>query len=46
MPLGQCFELGRLWYEGRLDIEWQPKTRELMASIFERVGLTSEFWRV
>lgn len=46
MPLRQCVEFGRLWYEGRLDVDWQPKTTELMKSIFERVGLTGDFWRV
>jgi hypothetical protein len=46
MPVQQCFELGRLWYQGRLDIDWQPKTKELMTSIFARVGLTDEFWRI
>jgi hypothetical protein len=46
MPVQQCFELGRLWYQGRLDIDWQPKTKELMTSIFASVGLTDEFWRV
>ena len=46
MPVRQCFELGRLWYEGRLDPDWQPKTAERMTSIFQRVGLTDEFWKV
>jgi hypothetical protein len=46
MPLRQCFELGRLWYDGRLDIDWQPKTRERMTSIFERVSLAGDFWQV
>jgi hypothetical protein len=46
MPVQQWFELGRLWYQGRLDIDWQPKTEQLMASIFQRVGLTGEFWRI
>jgi hypothetical protein len=46
MPVQQCFELGRLWYQGRLDIDWQPKTKELMTAIFANVGLTDEFWRI
>jgi hypothetical protein len=46
MPARQCVELGRLWYEGRLELSWQPKTREVMTSIFQRVGLTESFWDV
>jgi hypothetical protein len=46
MPVRQCFELGRLWYEGRLDIDWQPKTKERMSTIFQHVGRTDDFWRV
>ena len=46
MPVRQCFELGRLWYEGRLGIDWQPKTKVRMSSIFQQVGLTDDFWRV
>lgn len=44
--LETAWELGKLWYEDRLSLEWSPKTPETMEAIFEKVGLTGEFWSV
>jgi hypothetical protein len=44
IPVEQCFRLGKAWYEGRLDLAWRPKSAEEVAAIFDKVGLTGDFW--
>jgi hypothetical protein len=46
VSLRQCFELGRLWYEHRLDFDWKPKTAATMRTLFQRVGLDGAFWDI
>ena len=46
MSARTAWELGRVWYADRLREDWAPKTAEVMEAIFEKVGLTGEFWRV
>ena len=46
MPLATAWKLGKLWYHDRLDLDWKPKTPEVMRAIFDDCGLTSEFWNI
>ena len=36
----------RDWYGDRLDPDWRPRTRDESQAIFERHGLTGDFWRL
>jgi hypothetical protein len=38
------YDLGRDWYAGRLDTDWQPATAVESQALFARHGLTGEFW--
>jgi hypothetical protein len=38
------FELSMDWYEGRMDVDWQPFTPEQAESLFAKHGLTGRFW--
>lgn len=46
VPLAQCFELGKLWYRGRLNPEWRRGSVESMQATFAAVGLTDAFWKI
>jgi hypothetical protein len=46
LPIVQCFELGRRWYEGRLRADWRRPTVDVMEAILREVGLTAPFWRL
>lgn len=45
MPLSQCWELGKAWYAGRLDLDWQIRTEAETQALLERVGLHDSFWQ-
>jgi hypothetical protein len=38
--------LGALWYEGRLERDWRPRTNTETNALFARLNLTSSFWNV
>lgn len=40
------YNLSKDWYRGRMDEDWDPPAPEEVQSIFERHGLTGDFWRV
>lgn len=44
MALDQCWRLARLWYRGRMDVDWERPGIDRMEEIFEEVGLTGPFW--
>ena len=44
MSMRQCWHLARLWYDGRLALEWQRPTVDRMEEIFAEVGLVGPFW--
>jgi hypothetical protein len=46
MPIDQCHALAKVWYEGRLDGAWRPRSIDEKQAILERVGLVSPFWRL
>lgn len=52
VPLGamltvkQQWELARVWYSDRLSPGWRRRTAEEAESVFERIGLTGDFWRL
>ena len=39
-------ELAYAWWDTRLKPDWRPRTRDENQAIFERLGLTGEFWRL
>ncbi|MEE2877318.1 MAG: hypothetical protein VX822_06020 [Candidatus Neomarinimicrobiota bacterium] len=46
MTLETCWALSKIWYPDRLDPDWNPKTVEMIKSLFDEVGLEGEFWNV
>ncbi|HKK08178.1 MAG TPA: hypothetical protein VKA44_04775 [Gemmatimonadota bacterium] len=46
VPAGRCFELGRRWYRGRLERDWERPSKEAMEAMFESAGLTGPFWEL
>jgi hypothetical protein len=46
MSLDQCWRLSQEWYPGRLKPDWRRMNAPEMQAMFERIGLTGEFWRV
>ena len=46
MPLEQVWRLARVWYEGRSDENWTPRTPAAAEAILAGVGLTGDFWRL
>ena len=44
LTVEQGWELGRIWYQGRLDAGWRPLPVEEKQKIFHDVGLRGPFW--
>jgi hypothetical protein len=44
MTVPQAWELSQLWYGTRLDPDFRRPTVAEARAIFERVGLTTDFW--
>jgi hypothetical protein len=45
LTVEQVWELSKLWYQDRLSPEFRGRTIEEAHQIFEKLGLTSNFWR-
>ena len=43
LPIQQVWELAQIWYGNYLDTDFKRKTKEIAESMFEQVGLTSNF---
>jgi len=46
VPTQQFWSLARVWYEGRLELEWSPRSVSDAQTLLESVGLTGDFWRL
>jgi hypothetical protein len=46
VPLDRVIALGRAWYGRHLDETWRKWTTREAQDIFDRVGLTGDFWRL
>ncbi len=46
MSVERCWELGRRWYDDRLDPEWRRRTPAERQAILHDVGLTGPFWQI
>ena len=46
MSAHQCWHLARLWYQGRMDLDWDRPAPEDLEAIFREVGLPEPFWSV
>ncbi len=52
MPLGQIlsldhiWQLSQYWYADRMLLQYPKRTAVMVAEIFEKVGLTGEFWQL
>jgi hypothetical protein len=46
VPMRQVLDLGRAWYGRHLAIDWVKHTPKEAQAIFEKVGLTGDFWRL
>ena len=38
------YDLGCIWYAGRMELDWEPYTAAEAQAKFEAVGLVSDFW--
>jgi hypothetical protein len=46
LTLAQGWKLAQLWYGDRLDPQWRSKTVTEAESVFRRVGLVGQFWKL
>lgn len=46
LTLEKVWELSKIWYGNYLEDNWTRKTPEYAESLFEKVGLTSDFWKL
>ena len=46
IPVATLSDLAYAWWDDRIAADWQPHTRDENQAILERLGLTSEFWRL
>ena len=46
VPIPRLRAMAADWYGDRLDPDWRPRTRDESQAIFERHGLTGEFWKL
>lgn len=46
LTMRQAWDLARLWYGNALSPDWRRKTAHEAEELFERLGLTGDFWRV
>ncbi|NNM03730.1 MAG: hypothetical protein HKO65_01405, partial [Gemmatimonadetes bacterium] len=44
VPLGQCWELAKRWYEGREELGWVRESPYEVLEVFRGVGLHGPFW--
>jgi hypothetical protein len=44
MSPADLHRLGKHWFEGRLEMDWKPRDRELSQQILSDAGLTGSFW--
>jgi hypothetical protein len=42
----QAWDLSQQWYGNRLEPDFRRPTNDEAQAIFERVGLTGDFWRL
>ncbi len=42
--MDQCWQLAKLWYAGREEIDWIRGSAEETLDIFRQVGLHGSFW--
>ena len=46
MTVEQQWRLANLWYRDRLSNEWQRRSPDEAQAVFERCGLTGDFWKL
>jgi hypothetical protein len=46
ISVAKLSELGHAWYADRLQPDWRPHTRDQNQELLDRLGLTSDFWRL
>ncbi len=46
LSIEQCWQLAERWYEGRMNPEWNLRSRFEAGAIFREVGLTDSFWNL
>lgn len=46
LTVTKVWELSKIWYGNYLDDTWTRKTPEYAESLFQKVGLTGDFWKL
>jgi Alkylmercury lyase len=46
LSLAQGWRLAQLWYGDRLSPQWNPMSAEQAESVFQKVRLVGEFWKL
>ncbi len=46
ISVAKLSELAHAWLGDRFSPSWQPRTPEQSQAIFDRLGLTGDFWRL
>jgi len=46
LSLDQIWRLSQRWYTGRQNPGWRRMTADEMSALFDRLGLTGDFWKL
>ncbi len=46
IPVTTLSDLAHRWWDDRLSRDWRPHTRDHNQAILDRLGLTTDFWRL
>jgi len=46
LTIHQVWVLSKLWYQGRLSLDYHGRSVEQVADIFKQAGLVSDFWYI
>jgi len=46
LSLATCWALAREWYHDRRDLQWCRRNVDEAHALFNRLGLTGDFWRL
>lgn len=46
LTLDQLWGLAKAWHRNRMDREWRRRAPEEAQALFDRLGLTGDFWRL
>ena len=46
VTIEQMWRLAKEFYQGKLKLDWSPKSKSEKQELFTELGLTAEFWKL